>query len=145
MANGGLKPPKPPLGTPLYILLSPCHEEYVAYAKLLLNYFVKRYKEIYGIQWLTHNVHTLQHIADDYDTFKPLNNCSAFPYENHMKVLKKTVRKHHQPLQQAVNRYNEINNFKCIINESSQIMNDLFMKFLKQHNNGPLTGDCLGP
>jgi len=43
----------------MYILLSPCHEEYVPYARLLLNYFVKRYKGIYGIQWLTHNVHTL--------------------------------------------------------------------------------------
>lgn len=58
----------------MFILLSPCHEEYVAYAKLLLNYFVKRYKEIHGIQWLTHNVHTIQHIADDYDTFGPLDN-----------------------------------------------------------------------
>lgn len=87
----------------------------------------------------------MQHIADDYDTFGPLDNCSAFPFENHMKVLKKTVRKHHQPLQQAVNRYNEINNFKCIINESSQIINYPFMKCLKQHSNGPLIDDCLGP
>lgn len=89
-------------------------------------------------------VHSLQHIADDYDTFGPLDNCSAFPFVNHMKVFKKTVCKHHQPLQQAVNQNNDINNFKFLINESSQI-NDSFMKCLKQYNNGPLTGDCLGP
>lgn len=56
---------------------------------------------------MSHNVHSLQHISDDYKRFGPLDNSSAFPFENHMKVFKKYVRKNNQPLQQAVKRYSE--------------------------------------
>ncbi|KAF0704022.1 Uncharacterized protein FWK35_00029288 [Aphis craccivora] len=44
-------------------------------------------------------MYTVQHRSDDYSRFGSLDNCSAFPFENHMKVLKKYVRKINQPLQ----------------------------------------------
>lgn len=52
-------------------------------------------------------MHALQYLIDDYNNFGPLDNVSAFPFENHMRILKKTMRKATQPLQQAVKRYEE--------------------------------------
>jgi len=68
----------------------------------LLKYFVKQFASIYGIEWISQNIHGLQHITDDYLLFGSLDNCSTFPFKNHMKVLKKYIRKSNQPLQQAI-------------------------------------------
>lgn len=53
-------------------------------------------------------MHSLLHLADDYGRFGPLDNCSAFPFENYMKTLKGMLRKHERPLQQVVRRYEEL-------------------------------------
>lgn len=50
---------------------------------------------------MSHNVHGLIHIADDYERFGPLDNISAFPFENFMKNLKKKLSNHEMPLQQS--------------------------------------------
>lgn len=52
-------------------------------------------------------MHSLLHLADDYDQFGQLDNCSAFPFENYMKTLKGMIRKHEKPLQQVIRRYEE--------------------------------------
>jgi len=53
------------------------------------------FSEIYGEQFITHNIHALEHICDDNINFGLLENCSAFPFENHMSILKKYLRKCH--------------------------------------------------
>jgi len=63
---------------------------------------------IYGCQHISHNIHGLIHISDDYERYGPLDNCSAFVFENFMKELKSKVRKHDKPLKQIINRYNEV-------------------------------------
>jgi len=56
---------------------------------------------------MSHNVHGLNHISDDYDMYGSLDNVSAFPFENYMGQLKKMLREPHKPLEQIVKRYNE--------------------------------------
>jgi len=77
----------------MLILLSPNRQDYVAYAKQLLNYFVKTFEIIYGREHISHNVHGLLHISDDYEYYGPLDNSSAFVFENVMKELKAKIRK----------------------------------------------------
>ncbi|KAF0708264.1 Uncharacterized protein FWK35_00025951 [Aphis craccivora] len=87
------------------LLLTPnISDRHLTFCRELLNYFIKMFSEIYGEQFISHNIHALEHICDDYINFGSLENCSAFPFENHMSVLKKYLRKCHQPLQQAVKR-----------------------------------------
>lgn len=97
------------LNIAMRIILSTDHYLlYVDYAAKLMNYFVKTFEQIYGSHFISHNVHSLLHIVDDYVKFGSLDNCSCFPFENYMKILKQMIRKHDKPLQQIIKRYDEI-------------------------------------
>jgi len=74
----------------MVILLSLNLQDYVSYATELLDYFVKTFQLIYGRQHVSHNIHGLLHICDDYKKSGPLDNCNAFIFENFMKELKRT-------------------------------------------------------
>lgn len=103
------------LSVAMILLLSPDHAKFINIARKLLDNFVKNFENIYGSHLISHNVHGLTHICDDYEKFGPLDNCSAFPFENFMGSLKKMLRKPDKPLQQIVKRYNEICNLKTKI------------------------------
>lgn len=119
----------------MLILLSPDYQCYVNYAESLLDYFVRTFEEIYGRQHVSHNIHGLLHLVDDYKIYGPLDNCSAFPFENYMKSLKSRIRKHDKPLEQLIKRYNEIYNNKNKINVQENSKNVILLKL---HHNGPL-------
>lgn len=123
----------------IQILVSPKLSNLVGYSNELLTFFILVFCNIYGSKWSSHNVHALQHISDDYNKFEPLDNISAFPFENHMKILKKTVRKNDQPLSQSVKRYNEIFKFTKIP------LKYTFPLFKNQHFQGPLLENLCDP
>lgn len=58
----------------------------VNFVEKLLSYFVHKFYEIYGAEFISMNVHNLLHIVDDYIKFGSLDNCSCFPFENFMKT-----------------------------------------------------------
>jgi len=92
----------------MIILLSPDHLKYINVGRQLLDSFVKDFEIIYGRYLISHNIHGLTHLCDDYDKFGPLDNCSAFPFENYMGCLKRMLRKPYKPLDKVVKRYSEI-------------------------------------
>lgn len=57
------------------------------YAKSLIKYFIIKYKEIYGKEYITYNVHNLLHLCDDVLLFGKLDNFSAFQFENYMSKI----------------------------------------------------------
>lgn len=77
------------LSIAITILLSPCLKEYKDIASQLLHYVVETFGQMYGVHNISHNVHGLLHIVDDYNNFGPLDNISCFPFEDFMKTLKK--------------------------------------------------------
>lgn len=79
------------------------------YAQSLLEWFVTNYKELYGIEYITHNVHNLVHLANDVKQFGCLDKFSAFKFESFMSRLKRKVKNSGRPLQQVVNRVMEEN------------------------------------
>jgi len=124
------------LNIALTILLSPnIDDKLLNYSDKLLKHFVKNFEEIYGSKYISHNVHGLIHISKDYNRFGPLDFCSCFPFENHMKILKKVVRKHHKPLEQVVRRYDD--QIKNLIVESISDQQNRKIFFNYEHNNGP--------
>ncbi|KAF0732693.1 Uncharacterized protein FWK35_00028767 [Aphis craccivora] len=128
----------------MLILLSPDYECYIDYAESLLDYFVRTFEEMYGRQHVSHNIHGLLHIVDDYRSHGPLDNCSAFPFENYMKTLKSKIRKHDKPLEQLINRYNEIYNNKSINSSLSDHSTNQKTLLLKSRKNGPLVKNING-
>lgn len=131
------------LNISMIVLLSPDHSSLIPYAKYLLDYFVKTFQKIYGKHLLSHNIHGLLHLCDDYQEFGPLDTCSSFLFENYMKKLKSLVRKADQPLQQVINRYSEINSIYK--KESFDLMNHIDKPELNHpHNNGPITNNING-
>lgn len=123
------------------VLLSQTHGSLLHFIEKLLNYYVNKFGEIYGKEFMSHNIHALLHLIDDYKQFGPLDNCSCFPYENFMQLLKKMVRSNAKPLQQVVKRYEELNVFgRLTINNSK---NSEFFKNI--HSAGPLGEGCSSP
>lgn len=80
-------------------------------AKDMLQDFVIQLKNEgfeYGEEYVTFNPHTLIHLADEcMNQGGPLDNFSAFEFENFLQFLKKLVRKHEKPLQQIHRRISE--------------------------------------
>ncbi|RZF46995.1 hypothetical protein LSTR_LSTR011858 [Laodelphax striatellus] len=112
------------------------------YAKALLKFFVEGFGKIYGKQFVSQNVHGLIHLADDVSTFGPLDECSAFPFESYMQMIKKSLRKSEKPVQQFVRRLKEKESI-CQSEPRSPLKDMPTLK--KKHEDGPLTLYCQNP
>lgn len=77
------------------------------YAQELLEHFVKKYSDLYGVQHVSYNVHNLIHLSADVKLRGPLDRFSAFRYENMLYKLKRKVKSASKPLEQISNRIME--------------------------------------
>lgn len=78
-------------------------------ARQLLKAFVNHFSEMYGPQYLVYNVHNLIHLPDDVIRYGSLETFSAFPFENHLGLVKRLLRKPNFALSQVINRIIERN------------------------------------
>lgn len=108
----------------------------IDYAQSLLEYFVNTFTQIYGQQYVSHNIHNLLHICTDVRKYGPVDQFSAFPFENHMTYIKKLIRKPDKPLQQLAKRYTEIE----VLDLEDLNRNNFYgqMRLMKSHQMGPL-------
>ncbi|KAF0759468.1 Uncharacterized protein FWK35_00006114 [Aphis craccivora] len=119
------------LNISMIILLSPDYSKFIDIARRLLDKFVKDFEVIYGRHFISHNIHGLMHLCDDYNEFGPLDHCSAFPFENYMGCLNKMLRKPHKPLEQIIRRYSEVYSLK------TQVVNKKYPFLTGLHKRGP--------
>lgn len=77
-------------------------------ARYLLDLFVSQYSATFGIKMFTYNTHCILHIPDYVEKFGALYSISAYKPENHMRLLRKLLRKNNLHLQQFFNRFAEI-------------------------------------
>jgi len=75
------------------------------------------------------------HLADDVRNFGSLNNVSAFPFENFMRMIKSAIRKPQLILQQLGNRVDE-GFFHCKQKEKPCTV-------YKEHSCGPVVGNLI--
>lgn len=79
-----------------------------ALAEELLSDFVVQFEKLYKKRNMSHNVHSVQHLAKDVLKFQsPLDDYSAFRFENFLQYLKKVPKSCYRVLQQINNRYYE--------------------------------------
>lgn len=117
-----------------------CHPELYktknTIAKKLLENFVTRFGEIYGMEHLIYNVHGLIHLSDECLHFGTLDSFSAFPFESYMQDLKKLLYKNNQPLSQISNRIYENLNFNLQKNKNEIQNYPKFKKATKPNDDG---------
>ncbi|KYN12111.1 hypothetical protein ALC57_15725, partial [Trachymyrmex cornetzi] len=106
----------------------------IMWAQKLVEYFLQCFKRIYGATFMSHNIHNLLHICSDVQKYGPVDEFSAFRFENYMSNIKKMLRKNEKPLQQLSNRYAEINKSNLFKKQKSSHE----MNFKKLHSDGPV-------
>lgn len=107
-----------------------------SYAEELLKAYVSTCPILYGNQLNTFSVHSLIHLPNDVLNHGSLDEFSAFLFENKFQKIKNLIRKSGKPLQQFLNRLEEIQlaHFEGDANKSLKNSLDL----LGLHSNGPL-------
>lgn len=74
-------------------------------AKILLKRFVVYVSRVFGIEFVSYNVHSLEHLAQEcLDTDSPLDLFSAFKFENFMRTVLRALQTTVKPLQQLARR-----------------------------------------
>jgi len=107
-------------------------ELYLEYACKLLHHFVANGERMYGENFLVYNIHSLLHLGDDVRFFKaPLDEFSAFAFENYLQMLKRLVRFMSNPIVQVVKRVHEYEAVQCSLTNT-----DVPVKQLKLGANG---------
>jgi len=93
----------------MYILLSQEHcVELCDQAQTVLTNFCHHFGDLYGKEFLSYNVHSVVHLADESRLHGVLDNVSCFVFENYLGKIKKLLRKPNDPLQQVVKRVSEM-------------------------------------
>ncbi|XP_041859966.1 uncharacterized protein LOC121651668 [Melanotaenia boesemani] len=110
---------------------------YCQYAQTLLETFVKHFGEIYGNENIVYNVHGLIHLPLDVQQFGSLDRISAFPFENHLRKMKKLVRKPERPIAQIIRRLSE-KRFAGTCTPPDQDSGLALGSLKKQHFDGPV-------
>lgn len=110
----------------------------IRFVRRVLRQFVLNFGKYYGTHLISHNVHGLLHITDDFKQFGALDKCSAFPFENFMTILKGMVKKGDKHLQQVVNRYLEREKF---LSAEQTVQTGCSVN----HSKGPLIEQCRDP
>lgn len=100
------------------------NNEYLKYIDLvpvLVNEYIEKYIEIYGIDTISSNVHILCHLAEDVKRFGCLSEFSAYIFENFLGFLKHLIRQGNLPLEQACKRIVEMFNLKSFKDQVSKL------------------------
>ncbi|XP_053678660.1 uncharacterized protein LOC128729038 [Anopheles nili] len=90
------------------ILSSSYHQYLWIRAKDFLFRFFKDFGTFYGRTHMTSNVHNLQHVFGEVTMFGPLDDFSAYCFENHLQQIKQWVRSGKKCAEQVAATSNEI-------------------------------------
>ena len=95
------------------LLLTPqMSSEMIACARNYLQAFIDRTPNIYGNEAMVYNMHSLRHVADDFERSGSLDTICSFPYESYLGKLKSYIKRPGKELEQVVKRVQEQCNFQ---------------------------------
>lgn len=90
------------------ICSSNLYNNFLDLAEALLSNYVEYYRDLYGEDFITSNVHNLTHLVEEVRRFGPLSTFNAYPFENKLYQIKKLLRNGNMPLAQVAKRMSEI-------------------------------------
>lgn len=110
-------------------------------ARLMLEEFIEGYIELYGVEYITSNVHNLSHLVDEVEIFGELDTFTAYPFENMLGKIKKMIRTGNRPLAQVARRILEA---EKISQKRNNDVNKILSNFsLKATVSQECTGDSI--
>lgn len=129
------------------ILSNNVSHEYNTYAKNILKHFVIMFGQIYGASYISHNIHSVIHLADDAKRYNGLNKICAFMFENHMQPLKKDIRSGMRPLQQLSRRYEEkrVSNVMISYKQYQTQIGSINCYYSNKNKLRPMVGNAIEP
>lgn len=107
------------------------HFKFLSIAEKLFEQFVELFKNIYGKDYISSNIHNLTHIVDEVKKYGKLQSFNAYPFENKLHVIKNLIRQGNKPLQQVARRLSE--RFYLEIGNMNQ--NQTTYTFIKKNQN----------
>ena len=117
------------LSVAMRLLESDGQENNIPFIAELLKKFVSTCVTLYGLDFVSYNVHSLTHLVDDYKIFGNLSNVNAFPFESFLGSMKSHVRSGYKPLKQ-------LEKFCCMHNEKINLKkSETSTKLLKNESN----------
>lgn len=84
-------------------------QKHLETAQIGFEHFLNSFESCYGQSLISSNVHGVIHLVDCVRKYGPLDNFSAFEFENTLGKIKKFITKNKQELQQAAKRIEEFN------------------------------------
>nr|CAI5867347.1 unnamed protein product [Callosobruchus analis] len=111
------------------ICSSKFYSQYISLADQMLLHYIEKYKDIYGEDYITSNVHNLSHLSDDVKRFGILSSFSSYPFESKLFQIKNLLRNTRNPLIQAAKRLSESDNNVHVDSKKK-------FPFLKKQNDG---------
>lgn len=96
-------------------------------AEALLNSYVEQYRDIYGEDYISSNVHNLVHLADEVRRFGPSIGFSSYPFENRLYYIKRLLRNGNLPLSQVAKRISEV--IQCEIDLMKNVRSNSGIQF----------------
>lgn len=76
-------------------------------AESMLENYVELYRDFYGEDYMTSNIHNLTHLTDEVKKFGVLSTFNAYPFESRLCYIKKLLRNGNCPLPQIAKRLGE--------------------------------------
>lgn len=77
-------------------------------AENLLSSYVEYFRDFYGEDYMSSNVHNLTHLVDEVRKFGPLSSFNSYPFESRLYQIKNLLRNGNSPLAQVAKRMGEI-------------------------------------
>lgn len=84
------------------------HFKYLNLAEVLLDHYVEYYRDYYGEDYISSNVHNLLHVVDEVRRFGELSSFSTYPFESRLYEIKNLLRNGNRPLAQVAKRITEM-------------------------------------
>lgn len=69
---------------------------------------MENFGDLYGTEYINHNVHNLIHLPEEAKKFGALDNFSAFQFENTIHKIKLYMKTSNRPLKQLINKVDQI-------------------------------------
>lgn len=112
--------------------------KYLDFADVLLRHFVENFGEMYGEEFVNHNVHNLIHLKNDVLKFGHLDQFSCFSFENYMHVIKMSLKSTKFPLKSFIK---QVQNHQAFSNNNGESQNS--MELLKPLGVKNINGDLV--
>lgn len=84
------------------------HFKFLDLAEALLGHYVEYYRDHYGEDYMSSNIHNLLHLVDEVRKFGELSTFSTYPFESKLYEIKNLLRNGNRPLAQVAKRIAEL-------------------------------------